>query len=726
MTDQKYVLCMWKKRLWPAEVLSKTGAAEGTSFADDEKAFLKVEILGVKEQMCVSCADAVPLKEECIENIASNLDQNPLSEAVEELKYRCSLKIALDILSQNAPSTKVPPLEEEPRTQLPQDDTGSLPSARLHGCQVPFHSKGKLELETSKRKREQKSNQRLKKTKKQTQKGSLILEESAKAYESGTDLSQCGTGDSCDDTSNSNSQNCKIPVSKSLLRQKKINPKLLTESKAGNEVSLKPREGVLLSAPCKPNTVVPGRRANSRAQPRRMLDSPCKSVSDDSERSIGGASRCPAKQVDGRRKPVSLKHVNGEQQGSATACSCRKKRCKNCSGSSSGPSKKLMLPDSSPSQEKKEKEETSCVAMSKAKHFQLPNSEEDERPESPKLSSKRVSLESLSRLSTQMNEEEDDEELPSILSFQEPQSIEEGILVWCKLRRYPYWPAVVKYVKHKTRKACVLLIDGNIDDKKRGFSVSLRNLKHFDCEERQDLIEQAKEDYRQEIEWCIRLICDYRVRVGCHSFTGSFLEYFADDISYPVRKEGYPGVVQGTFPNMAEDVQESPSETSPQKPSKKLLPDRMRAARDNANKKIVDFIVKTKGAEEHLLAILKSRKQSQWLKRFLNSSQYLTCIETYLEDEEQLDLVVNYLKEVYHKKGIKHLHHGDEIKFISDVLLPEAIIYAISAVDNIDYKAAEEKYIKGPSVSKREREIFDERIRERKKCKTKAAPADSV
>lgn len=34
-------------------------------------------------------------------------------------------------------------------------------------------------------------------------------------------------------------------------------------------------------------------------------------------------------------------------------------------------------------------------------------------------------------------------------------------------------------------------------------------------------------------------------------------------------------------------------------------------------------------------------------------------------------------------------------------LLLQAIIYAIAAVDDIDYKKAEEKYIKGPSVSKR-------------------------
>ncbi|NXL09420.1 MUM1 protein, partial [Mesembrinibis cayennensis] len=633
--------------------------------------------------------------------------------AVEELKYRRSLKIALDILNQNVSPRQVPPAEG-PNTRLPQEsNAGSLPSTPLRRCRSVF--KEKLEPETSKKKREHKNNPSLKTdTKKQTQKTSFILEESAKARGSGTSPSKRGTADLYS-TSNSDSQNCERPELKSLPRQKNIKPGLLTESKPGNKVCLKPKEekskqaskrrrgarspvscrndqarplaeeGSPPSVPRKSDAALPGRRASARSQPRRtLLDSSCKSASDDLEKSISSESESLAKQLGGRKKSESLKRVNGEEGTRATVSSSRKRKCRNRPESASGPSDRRTLS---------------------------------------------VSSESLSRLSALVDEEEEDEELPSILSHQEPQSIEEGILVWCKLRRYPYWPAVVKNVKRKHRKACVLLIEGNTNDKKKGFSVPLKNLKHFDCEEKQDLIERAKEDYRQEIEWCIRLISDYRIRVGCHSFTGSFLEYFAADISYPVRKEGYQGSVQMTFPSAAEeDVEESSSETSPQKPCKKLLPDRTRAARDKANKKIVEFIVKTKGAEEHLLAILKSRKQSRWLKEFLNSSQYVTCVETYLEDEEQLDLVVNYLKEVYRAIDTKNLQqiNGDGIKFISDVLLPEAIIYAISAVDDIDYKKAEEKYIKGPSVSKREREIFDEEILERKRWKTRLASADSA
>uniref|UniRef100_A0A7M4G0Z5 PWWP domain-containing protein n=1 Tax=Crocodylus porosus TaxID=8502 RepID=A0A7M4G0Z5_CROPO len=221
------------------------------------------------------------------------------------------------------------------------------------------------------------------------------------------------------------------------------------------------------------------------------------------------------------------------------------------------------------------------------------------------------------------------------------------------------------------------------------FSIRLRNLKHFDCEEKQKLIVSTVVKY---------FICAF----GC-SLLFFFLK-LAFLSGYPVRKEVNQNVVQMTFPHVAEeDLEESVLESPSDRPSKKVLPDRKRAARDKANEKIVEFIVKTKGAEEHLQAILKSQKQSRWLKEFFNSSHYVTCVETYLEDEGQLDLVVNYLRKVYHETDARNLDlvNGDKIKFILDVLLPEAIIFAISAVDDIDYKKAEEKYIKGPSVSKR-------------------------
>ncbi|TKC40805.1 hypothetical protein EI555_007830, partial [Monodon monoceros] len=294
--------------------------------------------------------------------------------------------------------------------------------------------------------------------------------------------------------------------------------------------------------------------------------------------------------------------------------------------------------------------------------------------------------------------------LPFRLS--EPRSFEVGMLVWLKYQKYPFWPAVVKSIRRRDKKASVLFIEGNMNPKGRGIAVSLRRLKHFDCKEKQALLDEAKEDFDQAIGWCVSLITDYRVRLGCGSFAGSFLEYYAADISSPVRKS-IQRDVQGTrFPPLSGVGPEEASAGSPRgrRPAcRKVLPDRSRAARDRANQKLVEYIVKARGAESHLRAILKNRKPSRWLKTFLSSGQYVTCVETYLEDEEQLDLVVKYLQGVYQEAGSRLLArgHADGIRFVLDVLLPEAIICAISAVDAVDYKTAEEKYIRGPSLSYR-------------------------
>ncbi|KAM8795023.1 PWWP domain-containing DNA repair factor 3A [Eudromia elegans] len=774
MADPEYVLCKWKRRLWPAKILSKAGVPGKPSVANEKETSFQVEIIGLEEQLSVfhccifrtsvSCGDSEPLTEEHIQNIASKLaDQGKnFSEAVEELKYRRSLKIALDILNQNDSARQVPPSEEEPSTQLSQENrTGSLSSTSLTTHQSLLTKE--LEFETPKKKREQKNSPSLKTDiKKQKLMHSLILEESAKAREDRTKSLEYRTSD-LSNVSDLERVNCKRTESKPQTKQKNIKPRQLPKSQTKRKSSLKLEEEKSkqenkrpkgAGSPVSPaNDVLKDqvhplteehnpvpvshesstaalvrRRTNTKGQPRRTALDSCECAQDDLESRISNDGENLAKKLDGRKKMVNLKC--GKKEIDVIASSCRKRKGSNGLESSPGPSKHGNLSGSFlPELTEEENKNTSHILKNKVKDFQLPDFEEDEGLESSDKSSKIGSPENISLLSTLVDEEEEeeDEELPSILSHQEPQSIEDGILVWCKLRRYPYWPAVVKKVKRKHRKANVLLIEGNTNDKTKGFSVPLRNLKHFDCEEKQDLIDRAKEAYCREIEWCIRLISDYRIRVGCHSFTGSFLEYFADDISYPVRKEGIQDLVQMPFTNVAEELEESTPETSPSKPCKKLLPDRTRAARNKANEKIVEFIVKSKGAEEHLLAILKSRKQSRWLKEFLNSSQYVTCVETYLEDEEQLDLVVNYLKQVYHEIDTRNLHriNGDGIKFISDVLLPEAIIYAISAVDDIDYKKAEEKYIKGPSVSKREREIFDEEILERKKRETELASEES-
>ncbi|XP_026876683.2 PWWP domain-containing DNA repair factor 3A [Electrophorus electricus] len=341
-------------------------------------------------------------------------------------------------------------------------------------------------------------------------------------------------------------------------------------------------------------------------------------------------------------------------------------------------------------------------------------------------------------LSLQEDEEdEEDEELPSFLqqNSQKSSLIREGLLVWCKLRKYPFWPAMVKSVNHKNKKASIVFIDGLLLDKKtvkKGFSVSLRTLKPFDCDDSELFLDLAKEKYGDIITWCLDLISDYRIRIGCGSFVGSFIEYFDDDISCPVRNK-YPKVSSSelTFPSQellseqgkgevdgAGDTREASSCSSCQSKqeelhSKKVLPDRTLAARNRANERLVDFIVKKRGVENRLLAVISGQEPSKWRQALDSSSR--SVVDVYLEDEEQVDKVFRYLQKLCATS--RELGNTDRIRFILDVLLPEALTYAIAGVDHLSVDEAEAKYRRGPCHSNRERQEFDMRIEQQLKLK---------
>ena len=125
-----------------------------------------------------------------------------------------------------------------------------------------------------------------------------------------------------------------------------------------------------------------------------------------------------------------------------------------------------------------------------------------------------------------------------------------------------------------------------------------------------------------------------------------FLDYYAADISYPMRKAIQEGDLQMDFPKVnyfgLEDSEEETS-VAAKRHYKRILPDQMRDAQDRANQKLVDFIMKRTGADSHLLDIVKSRKESKWMESFMNSERYVICVETYLEDDDQLDVVVRHL-----------------------------------------------------------------------------------
>nr|XP_048315943.1 PWWP domain-containing DNA repair factor 3A isoform X1 [Myodes glareolus]XP_048315948.1 PWWP domain-containing DNA repair factor 3A isoform X1 [Myodes glareolus]XP_048315952.1 PWWP domain-containing DNA repair factor 3A isoform X1 [Myodes glareolus]XP_048315959.1 PWWP domain-containing DNA repair factor 3A isoform X1 [Myodes glareolus] len=728
MTDAKYVLCRWEKRLWPAKVLARTE----TSVKNKRKKefFLDVQILSLKEKIQVKSSAVEVLQKSHIENIAAFLaSQNEVAATpLEELTYRRSLRVALDILNERtslSPESHV--TEEKPHA----DAALWVPSARSPS----FCSEDGDSVAAQCTPRREWLPQSLS--------GLSATEEDHR-----TGLTKNGTlraalssltGDGSQDGSGSR-LHCEQDTAKKRRRNlgEKPTRRRRTASCLSKGESVGESEGQANSC-VTPDS--PGLLAQASEE------DPCAGVKGCDPVVPSGSSRLLPASDRGRGRSTKRPRLDGNQNPPARQLA-------------TGTVGAAPSPQNWPGE-----------------NMVLLRSSDRDKPEEadPVSSEEFTGFKSIHSLLEE--EEEEEEEPPRILLYHEPRSFEVGMLVWLKYQKYPFWPAVVKSVRRKDKKASVLFIEGNMNPKGRGITVSLRRLKHFDCKEKHALLDRAKEDFAQAIGWCVSLITDYRVRLGCGSFAGSFLEYYAADISaykcsspwglplvperlilslllslvhaprcqchpeqssvtsaalrdalhpcqvgscvpgYPVRKSIQQDVLGTRFPQLGRGDPEEPagdSRPGQWRPCRKVLPDRSRAARDRANQKLVEYIVKAKGADSHLRAILHSRKPSRWLKTFLSSAQYVTCVETYLEDEAQLDEVVQYLQGICRDMDGEVPAHGsgDRIRFILDVLLPEAVICAISAVERVDYKTAEQKYIRGPTLSYREKEIFDNELLE--------------
>ncbi|XP_057709846.1 PWWP domain-containing DNA repair factor 3B isoform X2 [Corythoichthys intestinalis] len=346
----------------------------------------------------------------------------------------------------------------------------------------------------------------------------------------------------------------------------------------------------------------------------------------------------------------------------------------------------------------------------------------------------------LSPLSLQEDEKSDeDEELPSFLTQSRSPSISDGEFVWCKYRHFPKWPALVKRINHKAKKASIVYIDKPSILQKKGCVVPLKSLTPFDFKGAKELPSEAKEEqYAPLLQWSLDVIFHYEMHIAINTFSGSFIEYFAHDTSYPVRRKYPQAVSEKLLTNASDSVikeenhcipvytiedyetQEQPinfaEQEQPRAYAKRILPDRTQAAYNRANEKFVDYIVKQRKVEEHLKAVIRGQVQSKWLHLFQKKSKSNSSpIVYYLQDGTQLEKVYRYLSKLY-KKTVNTtpcqpaLNSIQRLLFVPDVLLHEAMTYAIAGLDNVSVTKAEEKYLEKRCLSNRERQAYDRMI----------------
>nr|XP_045235023.1 PWWP domain-containing DNA repair factor 3A isoform X5 [Macaca fascicularis] len=592
MADAKYVLCRWEKRLWPAKVLARTETS--TKNKRKKEYFLDVQILSLEEKIKVKSTEVEILEKSQIEAIASSLaSQSEVPAApLEELAYRRSLRVALDVLSEGPIWSQ----ESSPGTGRADQSLREKPTEHVSSpCDSNFSSipRGDVLGSSGPHRRRQCVQQSLS--------SSFTCEKDPE---------------------------CKADHKKGL--RKSENPRGLSVLSAGG--GAQDESGSRIH---RKNWTLASKRGRNSVQKSSLCRNGSSLSEGDVERDMGskGGSWAAPSSPSGVREDDPCANAEGRDPGlplgSLTVLPAPEPSA--CSEPRERPAKKRLRLDGS----------------QRPPAAQLEPRAAGDAPAPGPGPRESMTLRSTTRLGPPPSHASVDETRRP--PCPDSQKLEED----CQSSEASMGPNSVRSV-----------------------------------------LEEDEEDEEPP-----------RVLL----YHGS-----------PVRKSIQQDAPGTRFPQLSKGSPEEPVVGPPlgqRQPCRKVLPDRSRAARDRANQKLVEYIVKAKGAESHLRAILKSRKPSRWLQTFLSSSQYVTCVETYLEDEGQLDLVVKYLQGVYQEVGAKVLRrtNGDRIRFILDVLLPEAIICAISAVDEVDYKTAEEKYIKGPSLSYREKEIFDNQLLEERK-----------
>ncbi|CAK6450113.1 unnamed protein product [Pipistrellus nathusii] len=651
--DSEYILCSWKGRFWPARVLSRSETPPKNK--GEKVCSLEVQILSVGKKMKVKNKDIKILDESQIESITSSLGAQSTARVPpgEGEAYKSALTLALDILRERADLGAARAFDD-PET----------PTVSQKGPQKRSHKKFPKPKGSSPRNLRKSKNPK-----------SLLV------------------GSQVEDDPEGDKSQVHTPLAPSPRRRRRRPPK--SHSMCSNLPSHSEDEREAEGLAKTGTSRVPSRTLSAKQEAAGAKE---------------GGSLPP-------QPPGSGVTVSKAQKKKAPRGTCPKTMAVSSegppfSGKIQDPAEGVQVPGSqgsaASSSDLNLSPRSSPRLACKVRRHWGPVFLRERKKRQPSAASK------ASHPTTAVKKKKGAKGAgqPTSMAFpQEPCPIETGMMVWFKFQNLPFWPAVVKSVNHTERTARVLPLEADLHRDQRGLRVPLRRLKHLECKAKEKLLKRARKVYQQSVDWCFSLISHYRERLAQGSFSGSFLDYYAADISYPMRRAVQEGELFIVFPKVNyADLEDSEEESSQGK--KKILPDRMKAARDRDNQRLVDFIVKKKGADHHLLDIVKGRKQSRWLVSFLNSSRYVICVETYLEDEDQLDIVMDHLMEIYKHIDKKKLilTRDDKVSFVLEVLLPEAIICSIAALDGIDYKEAEEKYRRGPPVRYREKDLFDENI----------------
>ncbi|XP_072039189.1 uncharacterized protein [Amphiura filiformis] len=331
-----------------------------------------------------------------------------------------------------------------------------------------------------------------------------------------------------------------------------------------------------------------------------------------------------------------------------------------------------------------------------------------------------------------------DDDLPDVLS-QESNKINEGDIVWAKIRNYPFWPAVVKKLYKAHGKASVFFAGELNKSTQKGKGVSMKGMKPYSCSEKDKYIDTGlkhpkvpKEEFQEAVDLAenyitkrglgkaqgasfftikdysdttptkstLSLTCTPSMKAGLplHDTPSSPLTPPCDTpdkglMDSPIWKTG-----RALSENMDQSIEEEGDDSSSDVDEETM---ERRKSLNKFQDRLVRYITKRPQAKEHLVNIFHRKVKSLRHELYFTAGSEAQTKLKYLRgfgpitDDDKQDELIRFLRKAY-EENCSQTDKDDCVvltSYLIDVWFPEVIIFALQKTQRVGHKRAEQLFI---------------------------------
>ncbi|XP_072038986.1 uncharacterized protein [Amphiura filiformis] len=331
-----------------------------------------------------------------------------------------------------------------------------------------------------------------------------------------------------------------------------------------------------------------------------------------------------------------------------------------------------------------------------------------------------------------------DDDLPDVLS-QESNKINEGDIVWAKIRNYPFWPAVVKKLYKAHGKASVFFAGELNKSTQKGKGVSMKGMKPYSCSEKDKYIDTGlkhpkvpKEEFQEAVDLAenyitkrglgkaqgasfftikdysdttptkstLSLTCTPSMRAGLplHDTPSSPLTPPCDTpdkglMDSPIWKTG-----RALSENLDQSIEEEGDDSSSDVDEETM---ERRKSLNKFQDRLVRYITKRPHAKEHLVNIFHRKVKSLRHELYFTAGSEAQTKLKYLRgfgpitDDDKQDELIRFLRKAY-EENCSQTDKDDCVvltSYLIDVWFPEVIIFALQKTQRVGHKRAEQLFI---------------------------------